>query len=621
LTPEWRINESALEANPTTEGIQRLSFAARVFTWMETFARIRTKGDGVAPFRMNTVQQILAQYVARRWYRGVAVRVATPKSRQQGSSTFWTLLAYALCELQDGYHAALVAHVEDSAEEIFAKAHTVKRELNASTWGQSNLSGDQAGAIRWVSESGFVAATIKSGDALGRGPSNNLLHFSESASYADKGTDAKGAVIAILNSQAENWLTIEVHESTAKGKDPFFWPLCEAARNPASGSSYEVIFLPWFLSPEYSMSWEQYRRELLDKGKDDPGPKFLPTSEEKSLRRQFEEVKVRPEERLWRYQTRLTDDQFTWRRWATVNKCWGDQERFKREYPSTYEEAFTASAKCFFEPETVEWYRTRARDPIARGHVNDTGRGPAFISDPGGPVHIWEFPRPGAEYVLGADIGGLKPDSDFSCAYVVNKNTHEAVAAITGHFEWDHFMDHCYELGLLFNTALLVVENNQNPASANRCHRRGYPNLYYYFVADKIDAKVGSATPGFSTNKKTKPELLNVMKAIFRDRLAIMPDPKFYREMETFVWVPNTISNPDGDGEWKALKPNHDDRIMAAALAYLQCPIPEFDMPHRIEQERPSRAYLMFQELQRLEELGKQRAAGDYLNLSAPRIR
>ncbi len=627
LTPQWRINEEALPKTKTAterqvqaEGLKRLSFATKIFTWMETFARIRTKDGPVAPFRMNPIQQILAQFVARRWYRGDPIRVATPKSRQQGSSTFWTLLAYALCENYDGYHVALVAHVEDSAEEIFSKAHTIKRELPVAGWGQSNLTGDQAGAIRWVSESSYTAATIKSGDALGRGPSLNMLHFSESGSYSDKGTDAKGAVIAVKNSQATNWLTIEVHESTAKGKDPFFWPLCESARNTSNGSAYELIFLPWFLSPEYSMSWAAYREELIGKGKDDPGHKFVPTSDEKILRRALEETKVRPEESSWRYQTRLTDEQIIWRRHKIATDCWGDPAAFRREYPSTYEEAFSASAKCFFDLEAVEWYRSRAKDPIAKGHINDTGRGWSFLSDPGGPVKIWEFPRPGAQYVLGADIGGMKPDSDYSCAYVVNKNTHETVAQIHGHHEWDHYIDYCFDLGMFYNQALLVVENNFNPASANRCHRRGYPNLYYFFHDATIDASIGSS-PGFQTNKKTRPEILNILKQVFRDRVAVMPDDKFYREMESFVWVPKTASNPDGDGDWKSLRPNNDDRVMAAALAYFFCPIPEFDMPNRPETPIPSRAYLMYLDYERKDQLRQQRAAGDYLNLSAPRIR
>jgi hypothetical protein len=616
----WRINEKSLPSSPTKEAIERLDFAAKIFTWMETFARIRTKDGRVDAFRMNTIQQILAQKLARSWFKGMPFRAATPKSRQQGSSTFWTVLECALCENYDGYHVALVAHVEDSAEEIFAKAHTVKREIQSTPWGQFDLVGDQAGAIRWASESSMVAATIKSGDALGRGPSLNMIHFSESASYSDKGTDAKSAVIAIKNSQAQNWLTIEVHESTAKGKDPFFWPLCESARSQTNGSAYELIFLPWFLSPEYSMSWEAYRDELVEKGKDDPGPKFVPTSEERALRRFLEEVKVRPEERYWRYQTRLTDEQLIWRRHTIVNGCWGDIERFKREFPSTYEEAFSSSAKAFFDNETIEWYRSRSKDPIARGSVVDTGRGPSFISDAGGPLRIYEFPRPGAEYVLGADIGGMKPDSDFSCAYVVNKNTLECVAAINGHFEWDHFIDHCFELGMFYNRALLVVENNQNPASANRCHRRGYPNLYYYFADAAIDATHGKV-PGFNTNRKTRPEILNVLKKVFRDKQAIMPDDKFWREMETFVWVPKTASNPDGEGDWKALRPNHDDRIMAAALTYFHCPVTEYEIAHRVPEEPPSRAWLLFQELMRKEQEDSRRAAGDYLNLSAPRPR
>src|SRR5690606_24652091 len=106
-----------------------LVFAAKVFTWMETFLWIRTKEGQILPFRMNTIQQIFAQYVAERWHKALPVKVAGPKSRQLGSSTFWQLLFFALCELKPGYRVGVVAHDEEGAREVFSRAHTALRQI------------------------------------------------------------------------------------------------------------------------------------------------------------------------------------------------------------------------------------------------------------------------------------------------------------------------------------------------------------------------------------------------------------------------------------------------------------------------------------------------------------
>lgn len=609
-TTTWRIKAGVKPS-------KALKFACKVFTWMETFGRIRAKDSAIVPFNMNAIQQILAQYIAWRWQRGLSVRIALPKSRQMGSSTFFMVLNFALCELMPGYRMGLVAHVEDSATEIFDKAITLRKEVDKTDWDPIQWEQTQAAYLKWHSESSMACATIKTGDALGRGGTLSGVHFSESASYADKGVNARGAVVAILQSVAETRWRIEVHESTAKGKDPFFWPLCEDARDPNKGSAYQLIFLPWFLEAGYQMSWGDYRRELLETGKRDPGERFVPTQEESALRRRLAETAVEPHERLWRYQYVLSDEQLIWRRHAIVNKCWGNIDSFRREYPTTYEEAFTASASCMFEEATVEWYRERARDPIARGDLSDGVDSPLFVTDPRGACLIWEMPQPGSEYVMGVDPGGLKANSDPSCAYVVNKHTMEVVAQIHGHFEWDHFIDHAFNLGIFYNKALLVVENNHNPASANRCHRREYPNLYYYFEENQIAASQGKV-PGFNTNRKTRPQLLNTIKKLLRERTPTIPDKYFWREMETFVWVPKSASdNPDRDGDFRAVGANHDDRIMALAIALFLCPQiePQIDVDREIP-EKPTRAYLMYLELKK----GWEQEAndgGEYLNLGS----
>lgn len=570
--PPLRRSETSSIWEPTRDspGLRKI---VKIINWIERFAKIRTKEGKLEQFRCNAIQEILLQYVAWCWEVGIPVRVVTPKSRQLGSSTFWELLEYGICELSPGYQAAIVAHDDNGAAELFGKIETVKRGLKKTEWSESALINDQGGYLKWVTESALWSATIKTGDGLGKGGTLSAIHFSEVANFSDKRLDAFKAISAIVNSMAKTSMCMEIYESTAKGKDPIFHKLCEDARDPNSGVAMQLIFLPWFLDSGYTMTWEDYRKESVLNGKSDPGPEFVRTDEEEQLHARLLSAEVGETEGLFRYRVDLTDDQLTWRRWAIANKCGNDVDTFYQYYPSFYEECFTASTSSAFDADTIDHYRRTSRVHIARGDVVKSLPRYAFCPSPMGGVRMWAEPQPGGLYVIGADPGGTTKRSDPSCAYVVHAATLEQVAVIHGHPEWDHFADAVYDLGHFYNTALLVVENNHNPAVVNRIFRKNYPRLYCYFVDARHDALYGK-NPGFNTNKKTRPELINVLRRVCRERKAVINDPDFWKEMTTFVWCPRAAANnPEMEGDYRAVGSNKDDRIMAYALALSQCPI------------------------------------------------
>jgi hypothetical protein len=560
---EWPIWGIAPGIEPSA-GLRR---AAILFEWIERYLVIRLKDndqEAVAPIRFNTVQQILADYVADCWHRGLPVKCMVPKARQMGISTFWQAVAFAMANLVPGYNAAVVAHDEASAVEIFGKSKTFQRHLQG--W-PVDLVVDQTARMVWASESALHCGTAKTGGSLFHGFTFQMLHWSEAANYNDRGNDAEAMAAAAKPALAQTALTIEVFESTAKGKDAFYWERCERARDPSSGSEHTLVFLPWFLQKEYAISWPKYREIFTSRQKKDPGERFVPTQDEEKLRASLESVEIEPHEVYFRYRHRLTDEQLTWRRWAIVNICGGKEDLFKRYFPATYEEAFTASASCMFHPKDIDFYRTHSKSPESIGNVVNRKFIPAFQ----GNVRVWELPDVTHRYVIGADTGGeRKEDSDPSCAYVIDKDYCKVVALIYGWPEWDVFADILYEVGLFYNNALLIVENNFNQATAKHLVRRDYPSLYW-----QRDSVTGAKTnkPGFSTNIKTRPEMLKRLDKAVRTRQFRNPDPGFSGEMETFVWVPKQ-SNPE-EGTYKAVGGNHDDRVIAAAIGLMECNLQE----------------------------------------------
>lgn len=548
---------------------------AKIANWIEEFVKLRPKVGPIRTMRFNRIQEILLQYVAWCWLVRIPVRVVTPKSRQLGSSSFWEALFYALCELVPGYRAAVIAHTDDGATELFDKLTVIKKHLRKSEWGMSQLVNDQGAFLQWDSESALWCGTIKTGDALGKGGSLSAIHFSEVANFSDKKLDASKAIAAIVNSMAVSPRMFEVYESTAKGHDPVFEPLCESARNQNSGEAIQLIFLPWFLDPEYAMSWEDFRRGLVLTGKADPGETFVPTEEESKLRERLKTQVVEKHEQLYRYCVELTDEQLIWRRWALANKCKSDEALLNQYYPSFYEECFTASSTSAFSTETVSYYKAMAKDPMARGELTNLHNKVIFEPSSIGRIEIFSFPHKGAEYVLAADVGGTTPRSDPHCTYVFDKHSREQVACAYGKWEEDDYIRLLFDLGHYFNWALSVVENNHSPVVAKGLFKLAYPNLYCYFVEERHGIAPGKV-PGWNTNKRTKPQLSEVIRRLTRTQQAQIYDKRFWKEMPTFVWVPfPSATNPEMEGEYKAQGANHDDAIMAAAIGLFHCVQPE----------------------------------------------
>lgn len=612
----WKVARSCHETPP-----DQLRFAAKLFEWIENFLQIRNKQGKLIPLHFNPVQQILAQYVAFCWDVGIPIKALNPKGRQLGTSTFWTALFEGLCELVPGYRAGLVAHLDWAASTIFGKVRLFSKVLEKRRdWNGPFYERKQNTLHEWQSGSLYQAETIKTGEALGRGDTMQAVHFSESAFFARvAGVDPVKTVTAIMNAVADNEWTIVIHESTADGKDSYYYPLIEDAMNPDSGSTFQVIFLPWFLDSGYSMSWEDYRKQLVLTGKRDPGTHFVPTPDEVTLRRKLANVTVEDHEVYFRYRVELTDEQLIWRRWTITNKCEGKTENFQREYPSFLEEAFTASASCMFDGETVEHYRQESCPAPTRGNMGEIDGRPLFEAAPEGKIHIWKMPEPYADYVLSGDPGGEKTGSDPYASYVINAHSLEVVAMIDGHWEWDVFADTVYLLGLFYNTAKIVIENNTGAAICKRLHRKNYQNLYYYFDEDQVDGPNAGRTPGFNMNKKTRPPLLKKMKRECRFRAFRNPDPGFWREMENFVWVPNKSAiNPDREGTYKAVGTNHDDKILAAAMGLWFCESTEQEWnlgDHAKPQEEVSKAYQFYLEEQQREGDRSRALAGPSMSL------
>ena len=539
--------------------------ARAVFEWMETNLKIRDKSGDLIPLHFNAAQLRLAEIVAERWHEGVPVRLVVPKSRQMGISTWVEGLIVALSILSTAankaFRAALVAHDDVAAVTIFQISREFISNLPVG-FDESAfpLRTRNVAEVAWVDGASIRINSIKTGSALGKGGRLNAVHYSEAANYSDKGVDAFAAYEAIQGAVNKDANSLVIIESTALGRDPFFHKIVDDSLN--GRNDFTVVFLPWFLDPGYQMPWETFRSWVLgNPANRDPGLKFVDTEEEAVLCSRLR-LPIGDKQWTYRYQHELTPNQKTWRRMMLRSEFGGRHENFSRYYPSTVEEAFSATETGLFSTEDVAHYASEAKEPIATGNCHLVGE-PSMATGTWhacatGLVRMWEEPLSGEDYLISADVAEGRT-KDFSAAYVLRSADLRVVAAIHAQLEWEVFAELLYATGLYYNVATVVVENNAHPAVAQWLHKHAYRRLYYYY--DEARLKPGTPNlPGFNMNRTTRKLVIDAVAQAVRTRRLVNPDPGFSREMSAFVLNPNLQ-------RYEAAWGQNDDRIMACAIA------------------------------------------------------
>lgn len=247
------------------------------------------------------------------------VRAMLLKSRQQGGSTYVQGRMLWKVSHNKGLRGYIVAHRDDSTQNLFKMAKIFYENLpdlvkpSRAASNAKELDFDQL-------NSGYKVATA-GGRESGRSETIHFLHLSEAAYFPD----AEALMAAILEAVPEAEGTEVWIESTSAGAQGRFWEMCiEAQRGEGD---YMLVFVPWFWSTEYQRAVP---------------PGFVRTPEEQ------EYAEWLKGEANWE----LSDEQLYWRRLKIVTLK--GLSAFRREYPSTPEEAFKTEAPgALWKTETI----------------------------------------------------------------------------------------------------------------------------------------------------------------------------------------------------------------------------------------------------------------------------
>jgi hypothetical protein len=521
--------------------------------YLNHFLKIRTKDGELVNFKMNAGQRKSDALIRKQQALGKPVRVIWLKARQLGISTYCEGKIFHNTANNPLRNSMIIAHEDKATQNLFNMSKLFYDELppiikpmkkysNESALSFENPTNDDLEKYKNPGlRSKITVATAKNVDT-GRSATIHNLHASEVAFW----DNAETLMTGLLQCVPDTSNSMVFIESTANGVGGWFYDFWK--KSERGETDYIPIFLAWFDNPEYTKVFESKAQRQ----------QFIEEINKVNIDQNGEQI--RTEEWHLRDKFGLTYEQLHWRTWAIANKCFGDIEKFRQEYPSTPDEAFIVSGRPQFSINALREYQNNQRPPIWRGYLQENGGKIQRIADDKGYLHIWKFPVPDQFYVIGADVAEGLATGDYSVAVVMDEQL-DIVAAWHGHIDPDLFGYELVKLGLTYNEAYVGPESNNHGLTTIRAmQRKDYYNLYYQKTYDKISDKVNQKV-GWNTNNRTKPLMINTLSEYIREKWVGMPWDILISECFTYV--------KDEDGKTNAQAGSHDDTVMALAITLM----------------------------------------------------
>lgn len=286
------------------------------------------------PFRFNETQRLVNAAAERQLQDRGYVRLICVKARQQGVSTYTTGRGYWRTTLNRNWQTSILTHELKATKTLFEMVRKYHENCPAAMRPAASSEAANSLEFRDIGSAYHLQTARTSGS--GRGLNAQFFHGSEVAFWRNMEEHLSGVGQAIaLAPNTEIYL-----ESTGNGRNQFYTMTHMALKGEGV---YEVVFSPWFLSPEYTMPpTEVVGFELSD------------------------------DDYLYQETYGLTLGQMAWRAHKIASDFLGDPTMFDQEYPASIARAFRRSATetPFIRPLVTETARRREhsrRGPLLMG--------------------------------------------------------------------------------------------------------------------------------------------------------------------------------------------------------------------------------------------------------------
>lgn len=361
--------------------------------------RVDTKELGevsLAPDKVLGTQKYFIEEIAKGINEGCHYFVIL-KGRQLGITTISIALDLYWSFKHSGMSGSMVTHTEEAREmfratiELYMASLPDKWKVPVDKHNRTHL------ILKNRSRFSYQVAGTRKNTKLGKGQALTFLHATEVSEFGDE----EGMASLEASLAEENPDRLFIFESTAQGMNHYFdmWDNAKAAQ------SQKAIFIGW------------WRNQFYKKKKGTPEYRV------------YWDGKVSPEERKWitaikkLYDFDIDDEQIAWWRWNMSEKT-RDEQLMYQNFPPTEDYAFIMSGSNFFNNARVtDEYKKAIKIPannfrfVLRENFEDTELNQC--SEKMQNLKIWEFPKAGAHYVIGADPAyGSSEWADRFCASV-----------------------------------------------------------------------------------------------------------------------------------------------------------------------------------------------------------
>jgi hypothetical protein len=487
------------------------------------FTVVNKEGETM-PFFLNAVQTDLMQKIEE---FGGKKPIYVLKGRQQGITTFVTALQLCYSIVRKNFAGFTITDKAENTLAVFQdKAKSVYDRLPEALKPKEKFNNVRELFFEKLNSSWRTATATEN---VGRSKTLRFLHLSELAFFQCSLAKIQESLGETLPHNA-----VQIYETTANGYND--------AKTLWDKGSCLNVFYEWWMTAEYQTNDLEVLNELSDTW-----------------------IKERVE---WLRNKGLEETQIAW----YVKKYNGyinGKDSIRQEYPCYPAEAFLATGECIFNTEELQEQLDRAEKGKFRVgyfkydkkvHQDDSIEisNIKFVEDSTGSIKIYEEAKEGSFYVIGGDTAG--DGSDNFTMQVIDNNTLKQVASFRQcRIDEDLYAEQAYCLGVMYNIALIGIEVNFSTYPTKHLTRCGYTNLYYREMFDEIENKAIHKF-GFKTTSQTRPVIISELQVIIRENVSVLQDVTTINECLTFV------KNENGKAE--AIEGEHDDTVMALAIAY-----------------------------------------------------
>ena len=474
------------------------------------YLHIKTKDGDMRRLRLNTTQTKLFNKLIALRKAGKIVRVWLLKYRQGGVSTLIEAIIYALTAQRNNINSLILADEKEHASNLFEMSKLYQSKLEKTDPHLTvPLKKSNEKKLEFEGTNSQVIIASAENTEAAKSHTFQLVHLSECAYFRDLKT-----VLSDLNQTVPDLPgTMIVGETTANGMEEFYKQWLRAVEGK---TDWIPLFFPWFEMEEYSMPLQDGKLYPLD-GVNFDSDTSLPTFEY--------------EERALKEEFGLTDEQLNWRRYAIVNKCQGDLNIFKREYPATWQEAFAMSGDLYFDRKGLE--KQIVKRPIAVGEIFFQNLKWEWRDLKHGRIELFERPQKNEQYIIAGDASealGL----DEAAILVLNKRLNTTAAVVAGQIPPEDLAQLEIALGNFYNQGLIAQESKGYGYQVNQLVNATYGNIYRKMITkDGVD--VPTEELGFNTNSVTRPSALAQMAEEIKHNSTMLHSEKLISECRTFI--------------------------------------------------------------------------------------